>query len=167
MRAIAGVDAQTEARIEGLIVKGTVTYDDDWEDRTTLFECARRYVEDQALRRERNNARAKEHSAIRSAIRISPLENRDQKILKRIESVAIEASAATDADWIELLDVVIPIGDGTKMTWGDASKEDFRSRIVMMNKSIAGNVQTVALLEKAYSILDKTGARTLRELGNG
>jgi hypothetical protein len=65
----------------------------------------------------------------------------------------------------ELLTVAFSLGDGRRVSWGEATLEDHRQRIEMLGKGIEGNVQTIRLHEYAATILRETGAACLNQSG--
>lgn len=73
------------------------------------------------------------------------------------ESLHIEWTA-------ELLDTEFALGDGTRVTWGEATAEQHRSRAELFANNAAANLEGAARHQKAVAALLESGASTLRDL---
>lgn len=65
----------------------------------------------------------------------------------------------------ELLTVVFSVGDGRRVSWGEATLEDHRQRIELLAKGVEGSIRTIRLHEYAAKILRETGAQCLNQSG--
>jgi hypothetical protein len=64
----------------------------------------------------------------------------------------------------ELLDSVFATGDGSVVTWREASVEQHEQRIEMLTKMAAGTAETAAMHARAIEMIKESGAATLGQL---
>jgi hypothetical protein len=64
----------------------------------------------------------------------------------------------------ELLGTKFALGDGTKVTWGEATVEQHRQYVVMLSGQVAGTVETAARHEAAIRLCEEAGVSCLGEL---
>lgn len=64
----------------------------------------------------------------------------------------------------ELLNSVFALGDGTRVTWGDATVEQHQQRIDLLTGMAAGTLETAARHHAAISMLEEAGATCLKQL---
>lgn len=64
----------------------------------------------------------------------------------------------------ELLDSVFATGDGTKVSWRDATIEQHQERVELLTKMIGGTAETAAMHIKAVAMIRSADARTLGDL---
>jgi hypothetical protein len=65
----------------------------------------------------------------------------------------------------ELLATFFALGDGTKVSWGDATVEQHQQRIALLVKDIAGTTETAARHQAAIRMIEEAGVRRLADLG--
>jgi hypothetical protein len=65
----------------------------------------------------------------------------------------------------ELLDTVFATGDGTRVSWRDATVAQHEERIEMLSKMIAGTAETAAMHMRAIEMIKDAGVDTLGQLG--
>lgn len=61
----------------------------------------------------------------------------------------------------ELLSSIFALGDGRRVTWGEATVEDHQKCIEMLQGNAAANIDTAAKHEAAIRMLSEAGAETL------
>lgn len=64
----------------------------------------------------------------------------------------------------ELLATVFALGDGERVTWGEATREQHQQRIAMLVGNAAGNVETAARHQAAIRMIDDSGVKRLADL---
>lgn len=65
----------------------------------------------------------------------------------------------------ELMATEFALPDGRRVTWGDATEQDHRERIAMLDGNIFANIETAARHSAALDLIIEAGARTLGEVG--
>lgn len=63
----------------------------------------------------------------------------------------------------ELLDAEFALGDGTSVSWGDASREQHELRMAMHRRNAIAGAEGFARHSQAIELLDNSGASSLRE----
>lgn len=66
----------------------------------------------------------------------------------------------------ELMDALFALGDGTKVSWGDATIEQHRQRLAMLHGNLDGLAETAGRHARAIEMLEESGAHTLRQIAN-
>ena len=64
----------------------------------------------------------------------------------------------------ELLDAEFALGDGTSVTWGDATVEQHEVRVEMLTKMAGGTIETAARHQSAIDHLREANATSLNDL---
>lgn len=59
---------------------------------------------------------------------------------------------------VELLASRFALGDGTSVTWGEATAAQHEERIALLERQVLGNVETIALHRQAIALLTEQGA---------
>jgi hypothetical protein len=67
----------------------------------------------------------------------------------------------------ELLDTVFAVGDGTRVSWRDASVTQHEERVELLAKMIAGTSETAAMHIRAVRMIKDAGVDTLGQLAAG
>lgn len=75
------------------------------------------------------------------------------------------ASVLTDR--AKLFTETFPLGDGTRVSWGDASADDHRKRIAMLERLHNGIAATIGRHAEAVELIESAGVRCLNELPVG
>jgi hypothetical protein len=84
---------------------------------------------------------------------------------ERVCALVREVAARTRLEvTAELLATDIKLGDGTTVTWGDATAQQLRQRAEMVIGMAAGDIQSAATLTVAADMLDQAGVTCLNEL---
>ena len=148
-----------EDRINAIIESGEhLTFDD--EDVTE--ECARRYIDTERRKRERNLRRIVEQTAkvneeIRGRLRA--------KVSLRLNGIVDEIRTELAAEWSpDLLASSFALKDGVRVTWGDATFDQHEEYAVMMEGLAAGDLHTAAIHRQAMHDIKARGVESLAEL---
>lgn len=64
----------------------------------------------------------------------------------------------------ELLDSIFSTGDGTRVTWREATVAQHQERIDSLSKHIAGTAETAAMHQRAVQMIESAGVQTLGEV---
>jgi hypothetical protein len=64
----------------------------------------------------------------------------------------------------ELLGTEFALGDGRSVTWGTATKQDHQTRIDLLTKNAAGNVEAAARHSQAIDLLNEHHIPCLNKL---
>ena len=64
----------------------------------------------------------------------------------------------------ELLSSVFALGDGRRVTWGEATVDDHKTRIVMLENQMIGTGQTASLHMKAIEMIQSNGVMKLADV---
>lgn len=80
-----------------------------------------------------------------------------EAINKFAEQVRFEVTA-------ELLDSIFATGDGTRVTWREATLEQHEERIEMLTKSMVGTAETAAMHQRAVQMIKAAGVQTLGQV---
>ena len=75
-----------------------------------------------------------------------------------------EARAVALGDFMELYNTRFRLGDGTSVTWGQATIEQHEIRLAMLRKLRAGLDRTIEQHERALVLLRTSGAPCLEEV---
>lgn len=81
----------------------------------------------------------------------------DRLIERRAEEVGIEWTAA-------LLTTTVALPDGSRVEWGEATREQHAARLDMLAKHAAGELETAARHRAAIGAIDAAGVQCLNEL---
>lgn len=65
----------------------------------------------------------------------------------------------------ELMATEFALPDGRRVTWGDATEQDHRERIAMLDGNIFANIEAAARHSAALDLIVEAGAKTLGEVG--
>ncbi|BBY11002.1 hypothetical protein [Mycobacterium marseillense] len=85
-------------------------------------------------------------------------------VTKLIRDVADEVRFEVTA---ELLDTMFATGDGTRVSWGDATIAQHTERVDTLTKMIAGTSETAAMHIAAVRMCEGAGVDTLRQISIG
>ncbi len=75
--------------------------------------------------------------------------------------------ASVLADRAKLFAETFPLGDGTRVSWGDATADDHRKRIAMLERLHNGIAATIGRHVEALELIEAAGVRCLNELPVG
>ena len=142
------------ARIEELIVEGEILVADD----DVVFECARRYVLIEHNKRNRKSSRSVESYYKFKAERSANL---------RTKMSALVDSMADDhiSGWApELLAGTFAVGDGTVVSFADATIEQHEARASRLESQAKGTFQTASIHRRAIAECIAANQPTLRGL---
>lgn len=64
----------------------------------------------------------------------------------------------------DLLNTVFSIGDGTRVTWRDATVEQHRERVGFLGKMVVGTAETAGMHLAAINLIEEQGVSTLGEV---
>jgi hypothetical protein len=78
-----------------------------------------------------------------------------------VDEIKTEAKLELTA---ELLGSTFALGDGTHVTWGDASTDHHVQRIELLMRNVEGNIQTVRIHEAALNLLRQSGSSCLADV---
>lgn len=91
--------------------------------------------------------------------------DRFSRLSAAVSGLVADTAAATRLEVTqELLSSIFALGDGTRVTWGEATIEQHEQRIAMLTTSISGTVETAARHEVAVEMIRSAGVRTLGEV---
>jgi phage protein D len=155
---VTDIGKALEERINAIIESGHLTY----EDNEVTEECARRYVDTERRKRERNLSRDVEQTAKVNA------ENRARiraKVSLRLNGIVDEIRTELSADWSpDLLASSFALKDGARVTWADATFDQHEEYAVMMEGLAAGDLHTAAIHRQAMHDIKARGVASLAEL---
>lgn len=83
----------------------------------------------------------------------------DERIEERAAALGIEWTAA-------LLSATVAMPDGTRVEWGEATREQHAARLEMLSKHAATELETATRHRAAIEALDAAGARCLNDLAS-
>lgn len=82
-----------------------------------------------------------------------------------VDAIIEERAANLDMEWTAaLLTATVALPDGTRVEWGEATREQHAARLEMLTKHAASEIETAARHRAAIDTLDATGARCLNEV---
>ncbi len=64
----------------------------------------------------------------------------------------------------ELLQTEFALGNGVKVTWGTATKENHEQRIALLSENVAGNLEAAARHRLAIQMIEENSVETLSEV---
>lgn len=86
------------------------------------------------------------------------------KLMTEMDSIIGKFKDTLHMEWTaELLDSEFATGDGSKVTWGDATRDQHADRFNMHKRNATAGMEGAARHQQAIETLDTTGATTLRE----
>lgn len=147
-----------EERINAIIESGHLTYD----DAEVTEECARRYIDTERRKRERNLSRdveqtAKVNGEIRGRLRA--------KVSLRLNGIVDEIRTELAAGWSpDLLASSFALKNGVRVTWGGATFDQHEEYAVMIEGLAAGDLHTAAIHRQAMHDIKARGVASLAEL---
>lgn len=151
------VEVTLDERIDLLIETGIVTFDDD----EVTDECARRYVDAEHRRRNRNASRDVERSA-------KVRQESNARLRDRVSGIVAEMSADLLAEWdASLLASSFATGDGARVTWQEATVEQHIERAERLEGMAAGDLQTASIHRQAVHDIEVLGVSTLAGVSGG
>ena len=150
---VTDVGKALEERINAIIESGLFTTDD--EDVTN--ECARRYIDTERRRRERNTSRDVERSA-------KVRQEANARLRERVSGIVAEMSADLEADWKPDLLASSFVLNGIRVTWQDATVEQHEARALMLEGMASGDLQTAAIHRQAMHDITARGVASLAGL---
>jgi hypothetical protein len=142
-----------EERINAIVESGLLTYDDD----DVTKECARRYVDAEHRRYERNASRDVERSA-------KVRQEANARLRERVSSIVAEMSADLEAGWKPDLLASSFVLNGIRVTWQDATVDQHEARAVMLESMAAGDLQTASIHRQAMHDITARGVDSLAGL---
>lgn len=124
-------------------------------------------VENYVRMRRRDAVRREERSAIFYALfnegpGNSCLTGKRKKQI--LEKVGTELKKLEAFRRVEGFNCVFALGDGRRVTWGEATKEEHLQRVAILERMRAGIEDTIERHKEAVRLLERTGARNLNEL---
>lgn len=88
-----------------------------------------------------------------------------QRILDIVQDTVTSRAQEMFAKWTsELLASTFALPDGTRVTWAEATSQQHRDRIEMLNKQAAGTIETAALHERALRDMGQAGVSRLADI---
>ena len=63
----------------------------------------------------------------------------------------------------ELLDTYVPLGDGTRVTWGEMTVEHIDQRIAILIPTAVGTLEGISKLQQARDLITEAGVSNLNE----
>jgi hypothetical protein len=89
----------------------------------------------------------------------------EERMVNRVTELLDEYATDLRMEWTaELLESDFALGDGTHVTWGDATIDQHQKRVDMLQATAQGTLETAARHQRAIIDLESAGAETLREL---
>ena len=147
-------DEYMRTRIEELIIDGQIlTADDD-----VLLECARRYVDTEHNKRNRNSVRNVE------AYHKTKTERKDKTRSRVRGFVTTLADDVIDGWAPELLAATFANGDGTEVSFANATIKQHEDRASWLEAHAAGTLETAAIHRRAIADILAGHAKTLGEV---
>ena len=152
--ATVEVEVTLDDRIDSLIEAGILSTDDD----EVVEECARRYVDSEHRRRNRNASRDVERAAkVKGEIRA--------RLRDRVSGIVAEMTADLDDKWdAALLLSTFSTGSGERVAWGVATAEQHIDRAERLERMAAGDLQTAAIHRQAARDIQARGVESLAGL---
>ncbi len=87
------------------------------------------------------------------------------RTLHHVDRVIEERAAELEIEWTAaLLTTTVSLPDGSRVEWGEATREQHEARLEMLAKHAAGELETAARHRAAIDAIDAAGARCLNEL---
>lgn len=80
------------------------------------------------------------------------------------ELVSVVASETRLKVTAELLGSEFALGDGRRVTWGMATREEHRQRIELLKRNAGANIEAASRHQQAIAMLEASGAECLREV---
>jgi len=81
-----------------------------------------------------------------------------------VDALLEEYAKAVIVDWTaELLASDFALGDGFRVTWGDATVQQHATRIMLLRQNVRGNLDTIQRHEAAIATINERGATSLAE----
>ena len=154
--ALTDIGKALEERINAIIESGHLTYEDD----EVTEECARRYVDTERRRRERNLNRDVERS---TKVR----QEANERLRARVSGIVAEMSADLLSEWNEKLLASSFVLDGIRVTWEDATVDQHNVRAQMLEGMASGDLQTASIHRQAVHDIEALGVTTLAEVARG
>lgn len=90
-------------------------------------------------------------------------EKRQRAVERLIEEVREDTRLEVTA---ELMETLFALGDGSRVTWGDATIDQHEQRLDMLKGNLSGLAETAGRHARAIEMLKESGAGSLRELAN-
>jgi len=148
-------DEYMRTRIEELIIDGQIlTADDD-----VLLECARRYVDTEHAKRNRNSSRT-----VETFHKITS--ERKAKLRTRVASIVTALAADVLGGWApELLASTFTVG-GMDVSFADATIEQHEQRASWLEAHAAGTLDTASIHRRAISDILAANQNTLAGVVN-
>ena len=138
-------------RIEELISSGTIVAADE----DVVLECAKRYVALEHAKRGRASSRS-----VESFHKIATA--RRDKLRSKVAAVVTALAADVLNGWApELLAVTFALGDGTEVTFADATVEQHAERASWLEAHAAGTLETASIHRRAIADILAGHAETL------
>lgn len=150
---VTDIGKALEERIAAIIESGHLTYDDD----DVTAECARRYVDAEHRRYERNASRDVERSA-------KVRQEANLRLRERVSSIVAEMTAELEAGWKPDLLASSFVLNGVRVKWQDATVEQHEARALMLEGMASGDLQTAAIHRQAMHDIQARGVESLAGL---
>ena len=88
----------------------------------------------------------------------------DRQQIQRMNDIIGTYRDSLHAQWTaELLESGFALGDGTTVTWGEATVEQHQQRIALLTRNAAGNLQTAARHQSAVDEIERSGVACLAQ----
>jgi len=136
---VTDIGKALEERIIAIIESGHLTYEDDEE---VTRECARRYVDMEHRRYERNASRDVERT-------YKVRQEANAKLRERVSGIVAELSADLLSEWKPDLLASSFILNGVRVTWANATVDQHEARALMLEGMAAGDLQTASIHRQA------------------
>lgn len=89
------------------------------------------------------------------------------RTLLHVDRVIEERAAELEIGWTAaLLTTTVALPDGTRVEWGEATREQHAARLDMLAKHAAGEIESASRHRAAIEALDAAGARCLNDLAS-
>lgn len=89
----------------------------------------------------------------------------DSVVRSGVDRIIEERAAELEIEWTAaLLTTTVSLPDGSRVEWGEATREQHAARLEMLAKHAAGELETAARHRAAIDALDAAGVRCLNEL---
>lgn len=151
LQAVPAVDELNEMIAEYIEAGGIPNiYDGD-----VVYEMARRWITNEVKKRKRSSVKTVE---VKQKIQAKYLEQRIVQTTVLLETWTEQVSPG----WAgTLLAETFSTGDGTEVTWGDATKEQHQSRADWLGEHAASTLETASIHLAAIRDIIASGAMTL------
>lgn len=154
---VTDIGKALEERITAIIASGHLSYEE--EDQDVVQECARRYIDNLHEKYVRDaNHNVETFAKVRQEV--------SERLRERVTSLIAEHSTELPPDWSPELLAASFMVNGGRVTNGAATFDQHKNYAEMMDKMIAGDIQTAAMHRQAMRDIQAAGVTTLNELAS-